>query len=80
MGIQQLCDIRFRHCLRELTENDVIRLESLIDDAAYGEVLKYMKECNVKLEQEIVSYYLEKGENNGAGVHEYAGANAGFKQ
>ena len=39
-----------------------------------------MKECNVKLEQEIVSYYLEKGENNGAGVHEYAGANAGFKQ
>ncbi len=61
MGIQQLCDMRFQLCLRELTDNDMIRLESLIDDDAYGEVLKYMKENNVKLEQEIVSYYLVNG-------------------
>lgn len=60
MGIQQLCDMRFSHCLRELTDNDMSRLGSLMEDTSYSEVLKYMKECNVKLEQEIVSYYLEK--------------------
>lgn len=59
MGIQQLCDMRFRHCLRELTDNDRNRLEPLMEDAAYREVLEYMKEHNVKLEQEIISYYLE---------------------
>jgi len=58
MGIQQLCDMRFEHCLRALTDTDLIRLESLIEDSSYSEVLKYMKEHNVKLEQEIVSYYL----------------------
>lgn len=62
MGIPQLSDMRFRHCLRKLTDNDIVRLESLRDDAAYGEVLEYMKEMNVKLEQEIVSYYLGKGD------------------
>lgn len=60
MGLEQLCDIRFSHCLRKLTDNDMIRLETLIEDASYRKVLKYMKERNVKLEQEIVSYYLEK--------------------
>ena len=60
MGIQQLCDMRFSHCLRELTDNDMSRLESLMQDDSYSEVLKHMKEHNVKLEQEIVSYYVEK--------------------
>ncbi len=58
MGIQQLRDVRFGHCLRELTDHDRSRLETLVGDAPYSEVLKYMKEHNVKLEQEIVSYYL----------------------
>lgn len=60
MGIQQLKDRRFSSCLRELTDNDKSRLESLLGDASYSEVLRYMKEHNVKLEQEIVSYYLDK--------------------
>lgn len=60
MGVEQLCDMRFNHCLRNLTDNDMIRIESLIEDASYRKVLKYMKERNIKLEQEIVSYYLEK--------------------
>lgn len=64
MGKQQLSDTRFRHCLRKLTDNDIIRIESLIDDATYREVLEYMKENNVKLEQEIVSYYLTKDKND----------------
>lgn len=61
MGIEQLCDTRFIHCLRKLTDNDMNRLETLIEDASYRKVLNYMKERNIKLEQEIVSYYLEKG-------------------
>lgn len=60
MGVQQLSDMRFSNCLRELTDNDISRLGSLIGDASYSGVLKYMKEHNVKLEQEIVSYYLEQ--------------------
>lgn len=60
MGIPQLKDQRFRHCLRELTEHDHIRLAALMEDGVYREVLRYMKEHNEKLEQEIVSYYLEK--------------------
>lgn len=60
MGIQQLCDTRYCHCLRELSDNDRSRIEILIGEDTYSEVLKYMKEHNVKLEQEIVSYYLEQ--------------------
>lgn len=61
MGIQQLCDMRFSHCLRELTDNDMSRLGALMEEDLYGKVLKYMQKHNVKLEQEIVSYYLGKG-------------------
>ncbi len=60
MGIQQLCDSRFEHCLRNLTDHDKSRLGQLMEETMYNEVLKYMTEHNVKLEQEIVSYYLEK--------------------
>lgn len=35
------------------------RLEALTEEDLYNEVSSYMKEHNVKLEQEIVSYYLE---------------------
>lgn len=37
------------------------RIEILMEEEPYSEVLKYMQEHNVKLEQEIVSYYLGKG-------------------
>lgn len=59
MGIQQLCDVRFRHCLRELTDNDMSRIGAFMEEP-YCDVLKYMQEHNVKLEQEIVSYYADK--------------------
>lgn len=60
MGIQQLQDMRFCNCLRELTDKDITRLDSLIMDTSYREILEYMKEHNVKLEQEIISYYLNQ--------------------
>lgn len=58
MGIEQLRDGRFRDCLRELTQTDADRLQTLEKEDAYREVVEYMKAENVKLEQEIVSYYL----------------------
>lgn len=64
MGIEQLHDKRFKHCLRELTDHDMSRLGILLEETLYSEVLKYMKKNNVKLEQEIVSYYLAKDTNN----------------
>ena len=39
------------------------RIGTLMGEDLYNEVLKYMKENNVKLEQEIVSYYLVKDIN-----------------
>lgn len=60
MGVKQLKDRRYTHCLKPLTENDRNRMESLILDENYQEILSYMSMRNVKLEQEIVSYYLQK--------------------
>lgn len=60
MDIPQLSDARFGNCLKKLTDSDINRLESLAGDASYSEILEYMKAHNVKLEQEIVSYYLDR--------------------
>ena len=57
MGIGELEDQAFANCLHPLTENDRDRLTGLVDDERYREVVRYMLEKNVKLEQEIVSYY-----------------------
>ncbi|MCI9448267.1 MAG: DUF2399 domain-containing protein [Lachnospiraceae bacterium] len=59
MGVGQLTDERFCHCLKELTDNDLGRMEALAGEEAYRETLAYMRSHRVKLEQEIVSYYLE---------------------
>lgn len=61
MGIEQLEDKRFRDCLKELTDNDVNRMELLLAEEPYSVIVKYMKAHNVKLEQEIVSYYISEG-------------------
>ena len=70
MGIEQLCDVRFSHCLRELTDNDMNRIGTLMGEDLYNEVLKYMKENNVKLEQDFGQdkdlfkiYFMNYGEN-----------------
>lgn len=66
MGVRQLSDERFKGCLKALTENDLARLEGLKEDAMYCETLGYMKEHGVKLEQEIVSYYMERESCSGS--------------
>lgn len=58
MSVEQLKDERFQCCLQKLTENDRARLHVLAQNAVYQETARYMLEQNVKLEQEIVSYYI----------------------
>ena len=57
MGTEQLQDKRFALCLKPLTDNDNARLQGLAEMEPYKDTVLYMLEHNVKLEQEIVSYY-----------------------
>ncbi len=57
MSRSQLEDSRFQSCLHPLTEQDRIRLRSLQKQEAYRDLAGYLLEQNVKLEQEVVSYY-----------------------
>ena len=60
MGIRELEDPRFKPCRKKLTENDRSRMKRLVEEEEYREVLAYMDEHDVKLEQEIISYYEER--------------------
>lgn len=58
MSVKELADSRYESCLQELTPQDRSRLRKLAQKEQYREVAAYMLEKNVKLEQEIVSYYM----------------------
>lgn len=60
MSKKQLQDERFFSCLQKLKTTDRTRLKSLAGKAAYQEAAAYMLEAGVKLEQEIISYYLRE--------------------
>lgn len=53
----------FQSYLHPLTQMDQTRLKSLEQQETYREFVKYMLEQNVKLEQEIVSFYGTENEN-----------------
>lgn len=57
MSVVELQDERFRNCLRPLSDRDRSRLKSLTERELYREAAAYMLAHNVKLEQEIISYY-----------------------
>lgn len=57
MDIDQLEDGRFIKCHKELTNNDRKRMQQLLKEEPYMQIMRYMEEKNVKLEQEIISYY-----------------------
>ena len=63
MSRKELENPHFRSCLRPLTQMDQTRLRSLEQQETYRESVKYMLEQNVKLEQEIVSFYGTETEN-----------------
>lgn len=56
MGIEDLQNPLYMQCLCPLTDNDRQNAQSLIRSTIYGEVIEYMLENNIKLEQEIISY------------------------
>lgn len=58
MSTEQLRDERFAACLQKLKPTDRRRLKTLQEKEAYRETVEYMLENNVKLEQEVISYYL----------------------
>ena len=62
MSVQELMDPQYEKCLHPLTENDVARMQELAAMPEYRDVIKYMLEHRVKLEQEVVSLGLmERG-------------------
>lgn len=61
MSVAQLRDERFSGCLQPLSDHDRRRLKSLLSNELYREAVVYMLANNVKLEQEIISYYENKG-------------------
>ncbi|MEE0775374.1 MAG: DUF2220 family protein, partial [Merdibacter sp.] len=65
MSVQELQDPRFADCLLPLTTQDRRRLNKLAQHAVYHDTVTYMLERGVKLEQEIVSYYLYKTDRFG---------------
>lgn len=62
MSVEELSDERFRSCLQPLSERDRSRLKSLTSKELYREAAAYMLAHHVKLEQEIISYYENKGD------------------
>lgn len=60
MSADELKNGKFVACLHELTDNDRIRLQELMKNDIYVDVVKYMLCNDVKLEQEIVSLTLMK--------------------
>ena len=63
MSQKELQDPRYQFCLHPLTEQDRVRLNSLKQQKEYRELISYMLNQNVKLEQEIISYYLTRQPN-----------------
>lgn len=60
MSEDDLKNTNYSCCLKSLSESDIKRLNSLKTISKYSDCIAYMIKCNEKLEQEIVSYYLNK--------------------
>ena len=57
MSVLELGSQQYAGCLQRLSENDRKRLQALKEYDKFGEVVQYMLENDVKLEQEIVCYF-----------------------
>ncbi len=57
MSAAELQDELFFRCCQPLSERDRGRLKSLAENELYCNTVEYMLKHNVKLEQEIISYY-----------------------
>ena len=64
MSVNELQNMEYTRCLHQLSHNDRARLQELKEMDTYAEVINYMLEQDVKLEQEIVSLTLMNGKYN----------------
>lgn len=60
MSEDDLKNTNYSSCLKSLSEYDIKRLNSLKTINEYSNCINYMIKFNKKLEQEIISYYLNK--------------------
>lgn len=60
MGAEELSNPAYDSCLHPLSNNDIYRMKELKRYDEYKEVIEYMLNNNVKLEQEVVSLKLMK--------------------
>lgn len=60
MSVSELQNLAYDSCLHKLTDNDRIRLQELKEIDVYTNVIQYMLDNHIKLEQEIVSLELMK--------------------
>lgn len=58
MSFEELMEPDYRKCQHPLTEGDITRMQELAVMPEYRDVIKYMLEHRVKLEQEIISLKL----------------------
>lgn len=58
MSFEELMEPDYRKCQHPLTEGDITRMQELAEMPEYRDVIKYMLEHRVKLEQEIISLKL----------------------
>lgn len=58
MSVEELVEPDYRKCQHPLTEGDITRMQELAEMPEYRDVIKYMLEHRVKLEQEIISLKL----------------------
>lgn len=58
MSVDELENPNYQKSLRGLSENDMGRMKELAKIPEYSDVINYMVEHNVKLEQEIISLHL----------------------
>ena len=54
MGIEELK--KYSDFSKTLEENDITKANSLIEEGKFVEIMNYMLENNIKLEQEIISW------------------------
>lgn len=56
MGVIELRNVRYRHCLQKLSAKDMERMKGLTDHQMYQEAAAEMIKEGVKLEQELLCY------------------------
>ena len=63
MGVEELKDSRYQSCFQELSQNDQLRAQSLLEEDLYKNQIQFLLKEKIKLEQEIISLTLYEEKN-----------------